>query len=159
MGPNQYKRLRKQYQRRISWGQYALLGILGITFLNQLLLWMGVRYHFLFSAAMPYYLNWVAGQLSHKGYSIVATVLTVALYGTYGFCLLRSHEARWFWTSMVLYALDTILLIVFALALLTNPMSCLIELLVHGVALAILIQAWVARIRLIQMPPRVPEAR
>lgn len=158
MGPNRYKRMRKQLQRRVGWGQLALLGILVVSFINQLMLWMGIEYHFLFSAAMPYYLNWVARQLSSGGFSVVATVLTLALYCAYGLCLLRSYEPRWFWAGMVLYALDTVLLIIFALALLANPMSCLLELLVHGLALAVLMQSWSARIRLRQMPPRVPEA-
>lgn len=154
MEPNRYNRLRKQLQRRMGWGQLALLGILVVSLINQLMLWAGVNYHFLFSAAMPYYLNWVAGQLSSAGFSFIATVVTLALYGAYGLCLLRSHQQQWYWAGMALYALDTVLLIIFALALLENPLSCLFELLVHVVVLALLMQSWKARLMLRRMPPR-----
>lgn len=154
MEPNRYKHLRKQLQRRMSWGYFALLGILSVSLINQLMLWLGINYHFLFSAAMPYYLGWVAGQLSSTGFSFVATVVTLALYIAYGMCLLRSNEPQWYWAGMALYALDTVLLVIFALALLENPLSCLLELLVHIGALALLMQAWKARLMLRRLTSR-----
>lgn len=155
MGPNQYRRMRKKLQRQIGWGQVALLAIFVVSLVNQLMLGLGIGYHFLFSAAMPYYLNWMAGQLSNGGFTVVAVMATVALYIAYGLCLLRSGQRQWFWAGLVLYGVDTVLLLVFALVLLENPLSCLLELLVHGAAMAVLIHSWKARIRLSEMPPRM----
>ena len=148
MSPKRYNRTRKQLQHRVSWGQFTLLGILVVSLINQLLLWSGVHYHFLCSAAMPYYLNWMAGQLFSTGLSIMVILVTFALYAVYGLCLLRSHQPQWFWTAMALYALDTVLLLFFALIMLENPMSCLIELLIHIVLLMVLLQSWKARLLL-----------
>lgn len=159
MNPKRYKHLRRQLQRRMSWGQLALLGILVVSLINQLMLWAGINYHFLFSAAMPYYLNWVSDQLSSSGFTFVATVVTWALYVAYGLCMLRSHQRQWYWAGMALYALDTILLVIFALTLLENPLSCLIELLVHGGVLFVLLQAWKARLMLHRMPPKMPRSQ
>lgn len=157
MEPNKHKRLRKTLQRQAGWGQLALLGIVGVSLINQVMLMLGINYHFLFSAAMPYYLNWLAFQLSNAAFSVAAVLMTVVLYGAYGLCLLRSSELQWFWIGMILYAVDTVLLIIFALVLLENPVSCLLELLIHGLALAILACAWKARLRLSRMPRRAPQ--
>lgn len=159
MEPNKYKRLRRTLQRQVGWGQLALLGIVGVSLINQVMLGLGINYHFLFSAAMPYYLNWLGRQFSNVGFTVVAVLVTVALYGAYGVCLLRSHEPQWFWVGMILYAVDTVLLVIFALVLLENPVSCLLELLIHGVALVVLVRAWKARLRLSRIPPRMPQGQ
>lgn len=159
MDPNRFKRLRKNLQRQVSWGQYALLAVLAVSFLNQIMLWLGINYHFLVSAAMPYYINWMARQLSSGSFAVAATVVTLALYGAYGLCLLKSYEPQWFKAGMLLYAADTVLLLVFALALLENPVSCLLELIVHGAVLVLLWQAWRARQRLQRLAARMPEGQ
>lgn len=155
MESNRNRQMRRQLRRRAGWGQMALLGILAVTLLNQILLWCGIGYHFLFSAAMPYYLNWLAGQLPGAGLKVIVTLVTLALYGGFGLCLLRSGQRKWYWNAMVLYGVDTAALIVFALALLENPVSCLLEVLVHGLALGLLAYSWKARLMLMRLPPRV----
>lgn len=158
MVPNRTKRLRRQLQRQVIWGRIALLAIIAVTLIDQLLLWAGIDYHFFFSAAMPYYLNWTASQLSSGAFKVVATVVTVALYAIYALCLLRYLEPDWTMAAAGLYIADTALLIVFALVMLENPASCLLELLVHGIALVLLIPAYRAQLRLSRMKRREPHA-
>lgn len=158
MDPNRMKRIRRQLRRQVLWGRTTLLAVLAVTLINQLLLWMDVEYHFLFSAAMPYYLNWTAGQLTSGAFKAVATVVTLGLYATYVFCLLRYLEPDWTRAVVGLYAADTVLLIVFAMVMLDNPLSCLLEVLVHGIALVLLVQACSAQSRLIQMKRRESHA-
>lgn len=151
------KRLRRELIRQISLGRWALLAIVAVSLLNQLLLACGVNYHFLFSAAMPYYLNWLGIELSAVAsvgaYRALAVVLTIALYAGYAACwLLSAQRKEWMMASLVFYGVDTVLLIVFALALLENPASCLLEVLTHFVGLFALYIAMQASEKLSRLP-------
>ncbi|MBE6924862.1 MAG: hypothetical protein E7466_06485 [Ruminococcaceae bacterium] len=154
MAIDQYKRQRRTLQNQIARGRLIFLAVIAVTLINQIILWFTGNYHFLFSAAMPYYLNWLAGQLPSVGFKIVVTLVTLALYGVYGLCLLRFFEVQWMKTTMGMFAIDTALLAIFAFVLLENPLSCLIELLIHGVILALLVSAYRARLRLARLPRR-----
>lgn len=160
------KRLRQHLRRQIGWGRMALLVILGVTLLNQILLMLRVDYHLLFSAAVPYYLNWLVQELGATSdvgvFSALAVVLTVLLYGAYIVCWLQSAQRKeWLVASLGLYGLDTLLLIIFCLTLLENPASCLLEILTHGIGIALLVIAVRASERLSRMPRqrRVPGQR
>ena len=151
------KRLRRELIRQINLGRWALLAIVAVTLLNQLLLACGVKYHFLFSAAMPYYLNWLAielGAVSSVGaYKALAVVLTIGLYVGYAACwLLSAQRKEWLLASLVLYGVDTVLLIVFSLTLLENPASCLLEILTHFVGLFALYISMQASEKLSKLP-------
>ena len=153
------KRLRLRLRQQIGWGRGALLVILAVTLLNQLLLMLGVEYHFLFSAAVPYYLNWLARELGANGnvglFSALAVVLTIAVYAAYIACWLMSAQRKeWIIAALGLYGLDTLLLVIFALTLLENPASCLLEILTHGVGIALLVVAVRAAEQLSRMPKR-----
>ncbi len=137
------RRRRLQLCKQVEWGRWAILGILAVTFLNQLLLWFGVEYHLLFSAAMPYYLNWLAGELGGGALKFIATVLTIALYVAYAACwLLAGHRRDWMAAAIGLYAVDTLILLVFSITLLANPVSCILELITHMVALVPMLIAY-----------------
>ena len=160
------KRLRRELIRRINLGRWALLAIVAVSLLNQLLLACGVKYHFLFSAAMPYYLNWLGIRLSAVAsvgaYRALAVILTLALYVGYGACwLLSAQRKEWMLACLVLYGVDTLLLIVFALALLENPASCLLEVLTHCLGLYALYLSVQASEQLSKLPrqrrPRTEE--
>ena len=157
MDTKRYRAMRHKLKKHIGWGQLTLLAILVVTLINQLMLMLGINYHFLFSAAMPYYLNWLARQLYNGPFRVIATIVTLVLYGFYALSLIRSHQRLWFRTGMILYALDTVLLIVFALLLLENPLSCLLELLVHGFALLVMLNSWQARRRLVWLQAKAPK--
>lgn len=147
--------LRRQLRQRVEWGRLALLVIVGVSLINQILLLFGARFHFLPSAAMPYYLNWLARQLDMTGFKVVATLLTPIFYVAYLACwLLSARQKEWMMAALGLYGVDTVLLVVFALALLANPASCLLEILIHGLLLVVLFFAFQAHERLSRMPRR-----
>ncbi len=149
------RRLRQRLRKQIEWGRWGFLAIIAVTLLNQILLLCGAKYHFLFSAAMPYYLNWLAIQLNAGGFQAVATLLTVFLYLAYAACwLLSGQQKQWMLASVGMYALDTVLLIVFALTLVEKPSSCLLEILTHCVGLVLLGISYRAFDRLSKMPRR-----
>ena len=157
------KRYRLKLRQQINWGRNALLVILAVTLLNQFLLMIGVNYHFLFSSAMPYYLNWLGRELAAHGdvsaFRVLAVVLTMAMYVAYVACwLLSAQRKEWMLGALGLYAVDTLLLIIFSLTLLKNPASCLFEILTHLVGLWLLYVAFGASERLSRMPRqrRVP---
>ena len=157
------KRLRLRLRQQIGLGRTAMLVILAVTLLNQILLMLRVEYHFLFSASVPYYLNWLVRELGANGdvgaFAALATVLTILLYAAYIACWLMSAQRKeWMVAALGLYGLDTLLLIIFALTLLDNPSSCLLEILTHGVGLAVLVVAVKASEQLSRLPKirRVP---
>lgn len=156
---------RKKLRQQVQWGRMGILAILAMSLVNQVLLLCKVDYHFHFSAALPYYLNWLSrqleGQMPLEGFKAMAVILTVLVYGGYIVCWLMSAQQReWLTAALGLYAVDTVLLIVFALTLLSNPASCLLEILAHGAGLLLLWWAVRAAGQLSHMPrPRSVSAK
>ena len=149
------RQLRLRLRQRIQWGRWALLAIVAVSLVNQVLLMLGVDYHFLFSAAMPYYLNWLAAQLPIAGFKAVAVVLTVVLYLVYLACWSLSAQRKdYFLAALGLYAVDTALLVVFTVALLENPASCVLEIICNLALLALLCWSYMAARRLAALPRR-----
>lgn len=150
--------LRKKLRQQIQWGRMGILAILAVTLLNQILLLCKVNYHFHFSASLPYYLNWLSRQMGLGGFKAMAVILTILVYACYIACWLMSAQRReWLVAALGLYAVDTVLLIILAMTLLANPFSCLLEILTHGVGLALLWWAVWAANQLSRMPrPRPP---
>lgn len=160
------KRLRIRLRQQVGWGRNALLVILAVTLINQIMLMLRVEYHFLFSAAVPYYMNWLVQQLGAAtnlgAFPALAVVLTIAVYAALIACwLLSAQRKEWMLASLGLYSLDTLLLIIFALTMLENPASCLLEILTHGIGIALLVVAMRASERLSRLPRvrRVPGRR
>lgn len=138
---------RQKLQRSVSKGRLALLVILVVSLLNQLLLLLDVDYFFLFGASVPYYLNWLGQKLSiyHQvtWYKIIAMLLSIAVFAGYVVCWLKSARGwKWMRTGLVLYCVDTLFMIVFAIAFLMNPVSCILWLMIHLVGVGILYKAF-----------------
>lgn len=153
------RQLRRQLGRQVELGRLVLLVILGITFIDQILLLCGVRYHFFLSCAMPYYLNWLALELDVTAFKAVATVVTLMIYvGLAGCWLLSGRLLEWMLAALVFYSVDTLLLAVFALTLLEKPSACLLEILTHGIGIAALYFSFRALERLTKMPRRRPRS-
>ena len=57
---------RKKLRQQVQWGRMGILAILVMSLVNQILLLCKVDYHFHFSAALPYYLNWLSRQLGSQ---------------------------------------------------------------------------------------------
>ncbi len=142
-------------RRQVGWGRTAMLVIILVSLLNQILLLCKVNYHFLFSAAVPYYLNWLGQELELGAFKVLAVVLSIILYAAYIGCWLLSERRReWFLAALGLYGLDTLLLIIFAFTLLENPMSCFFEVIVHFAALGLIYLGMRAAEKLSRMPKR-----
>lgn len=140
------QRIKQKLHRNIGLGRTALLLVLAISLLNQLLLLLKVNYHFLFSAALPYYMNWLARKLGGPAgvtpLKVIAVIVTLLIYFVYVGCWVLSARRRdYLKTALLLYSADTVLLVIFAFALLNNPFSCLLEVLVHLVGIVLLYNA------------------
>lgn len=148
------RRVRLRLRQQVEWGRLGMLAMVAVTLVNQLLLALGVDYHFLFSAALPYYLNWSLKELGIRGAaSVFAGLLTVAVYVAYLACWLLSGRRReWLAAALGLYAVDTLLLIIFAFTMLESAAACVLEILTHGVLIAVLFVALQAAQRLSRMP-------
>lgn len=138
---------RQKLLQHIGLGRTALLLMLAVSLLNQLLLLMKVNYHFLFSAAVPYYLNWLAGKLASgagatplKVFAVIVAFLSFVAY--VGCWVLSAQNRELLKAAFYLYIVDTVMLVLFALALLSNPFSCLLEVLIHLIGIALLYDAY-----------------
>lgn len=137
---------RRKLMQRVGLGRTAILLILAVSLLNQLLLVLKVNYHFLFSAAVPYYFNWLAGKLGGAAgvttLKVFAVIVSLLVYVAYVGCWILSAGRRdYLKIALWLYVADTVLLVGFAFAMLKNPFSCLLELLVHLIGIAVLYHA------------------
>ena len=140
------QKMRQTLLQHIGLGRTAILLLLAVSGLNQLLLLLKVNYHFLFSLGMPYHLNWLAGKLAGTAAGgplrVIAVIVALLSFIAYGACWMLSAQRREFLkTALLLYCLDTLLLVVFALGCLKNPFSCLLEVLVHVIGIFVLYDA------------------
>lgn len=147
---------RRQLQQHIGLGRTAIILLLAVSLLNQLLLLLKVNYHFLFSTAVPYYLNWLArklgGPVGVTPLKVLAVILTLLIFVAYVACWIFSARRREFLkTAFLLYSADTVLLVIFAFALLNNPFSCLLEVLVHVIGIIVLYNAYRSALQLRKM--------
>ena len=129
-----------KFRHQLAAGRYTLLALTGLTLVNLLLLICRAHYHFLLSAAVPYYVNWICVQLKAAGiWRVLAVVLAIGLTAFYGICWFLSHRRRIYLTAALgMYALDTLLLLIFTFTLVENPASCVLEILTHAAVLGML---------------------
>lgn len=137
INPNKAK-----FRHQAAAGRYALLAVAGLTLINLLLLIFRAEYHFLISAATPYYVNWLCVKLNaHWIWSVLAVLLAVVLVLFYCACWFFSQRRIFLTAALGAYALDTVLLVIFTFTLLDNPASCVLEILTHGGVLYLLVTA------------------
>lgn len=157
--PERFKRLRRNLQWQIQWSRNVFLVILAVTVVNLVLLLVGVDYHFLFSAAVPYYMNWMAMQMGRKALTALAVIVTVAVFAIGGGCWCFFHSRKWLEGALIFYAVDTVALVVIALVLLENPWSCLLEVLMQCLGLFLIYPARKATMRLENLKRRLEERK
>ena len=133
--------------RILQTGRTALLVILVVSLINQLLLLLDIKYYLLFGASVPYYLNWLGQELSiyHQvtAYKVIAMLLSVGVFAAYVGCwMLSARSWKWMRIGLVMYCVDTLFMIIFAIAFLMNPVSCILWLIIHLIGVGLLYRAF-----------------
>ena len=136
-------RTRIRLRQRIVVSRMTILVITAVTLLNLLLLLVKVNYHFHLSAAIPYYMNWLGLKLSDysdvTGFRVFAAFLTIGVFVFYVACwLFSSQKPVWLSAALVMYAIDTVMLIVLSFTVIKRPGACIFEILAHLLCLWIL---------------------
>lgn len=130
-------------RHQLAAGRLILLAVALLTLVNQLLLLFKVDYHFLLSSAVAHYVNWLWVQMdAHWGWAVLNVLLTLCIDVFYCGCwFLSGGRRRYLTMALFAYGLDTLLLMIFAFTMLSNPASCIIEILAHLGALYLLMMA------------------
>ena len=158
------KNSREYLLRQVANGRYSLLLIVILTVVNLVMTILDTNTYFLFSASVPYYLvfmgmgienGFVDGAWNVKG-SLTYTGLVIALVivAVYLLCWLMSKKrAGWLTAALVLFIIDTVVLVVVAFALYDSPVTKLVDLLLHIWAIVELVQAVRSSKKLKELPP------
>lgn len=153
--------------QQIASGRGTLLGIIILTALNEGMLLANTGRYFLFSASIPYYLTWF-GKILDNGtddgsgtiiarYTIIAILVSVVILGVYLLCwFLSKKRIGWLTAATALFAVDTVLFIIFAFTVLAEPMRCLLDFLLHAVALYQMIAGVVSHGKLRKLQAAAP---
>jgi hypothetical protein len=137
---------KSKLQRILHTGRTGLLVILVVSLINQLLLLLNIKYYLLFGASVPYYLNWLGQELSiyHQvtAYKVIAVLLSLIVYGMYVRCWVKSAKNwKYMRIGLMLYVVDTVFMVIFALVFLQNPLSCILWFFAHLVGVVVLYRA------------------
>ncbi len=129
-------------RRQISMGRYMVLGSVIITVINLILLLTHADFYITYSISAAYYLVWLGKGfddptfLTNGTYTVTALVLAVIILAVYlGLWLLAKSNLKWLKISTILLAVDTGLLLAFALYLGGDLMEYIWELVIHGAVL------------------------
>lgn len=156
------KNSREYLENKLRGARHSLLLVLVFTVVNLVLLLTDGNTYFLFSAAVPYYLTaFGMGMDFDTGSSVFTTtalVISAVILLAYLLCWIFSKKkVGWYVVALVLFILDTVLLVLmaFALELLSDS---IMDLVFHAWVVVELCQALVANKKLKAMPPAiVPE--
>ena len=114
----------------------VLLTVFAGSAVNLLLLWLGMGQRLYFSAAVPYYAVLFAEKLGGDGVlRLLVGIFAVLGCAVYAACAFSTSPGLF---GPVFFGLDTVFLLVAAVALVENPICCLPELLGHGAVLVLL---------------------
>ncbi len=141
-------------------GRNNLLLMLGLTLVNIVLYIVGAALTFPFSAFLPQMSVAVGLELYYElalaVFPVGGAVIAALLLGFYGLCyFLSARRPGWLIAALVLFALDTVVLLVFAIPEL--DLSAGIDIAFHGWVLYYLIRA-VSAISKLKALPEEPEA-
>lgn len=136
-------------------GKWMILLILIFTVVNMVLLVCGTERYFLFSADIPHYLTYYGMQMENNGFGgYFAAMLIVALFFLGGYAmswLMVSKNGTWLKVALILWAMDTVALIVMAIGMKMFE-ARIMDLAVHALLLWEIFQALRANKRLENMP-------
>lgn len=147
----------EQWNRQIKTARYLLLGTVIVTVLDAVFLLGNLELFISYCAAVPYYLLWlgklfdngyfmgpVNGEFAATGLCMAGVVLAVYLLVWW----LARDSRKWLQIGFWMLVVDLAVLIVLALVLFAEPLSCFWEVVLH---LAVLwemgqgLKAWKAR--------------
>ncbi len=152
------KNSREYLMKNIASSRINLLMVIVFTVVNIILLLTEADTYFLFSASVPYYLT-LFGLIFDMGegfalvigtYTITALVISAVILAMYLVCWLLSKKNKvWFIVATVLFAVDTLALVVLSLDELS---ASIIDLVFHGWVMVSLIQAVISSKKLAALP-------
>ena len=164
------KNSREYLLRKAANGRHSLLLIVIFTVVNMVMTLLDTGTYFLFSASVPYHLvlmgmafdNGFADGAWHVRSTLTYTGLALALVivAVYLLCWLLSKKREGFLTAaLVPFIIDTAALVILAFVLYENPVSQLMDLLLHIWVIVELVQAAGACKKLKLLPPaREPQS-
>lgn len=160
------KNSRQFLERRVSTGRSSLLLILVLSVINFGFLLADSGTYFLFSASVPYYLtlfikgvenNFVMGHWDNGPATMVCVFISALVLVLYLLCWIFSKKrGSWMTVAMVLFIVDTVGLVLISFGLLNEPMSNLVDFLLHIWAVAELVMASNAARKLSRMTQEQP---
>lgn len=124
-----------QWKLQLSIAQYLLLGTVIATVVNVLLLLANVDFYIPYSASLPYYLTYFGYYFDSwqvSTYTVTGMVMTFVCLAIYLvlWWMARQHIG-WLWAGMFLLIADTLGLAVIVLLVMENPISFLLEFILH----------------------------
>lgn len=126
---------RNQWKQQLSIAQYLLLGTVIATVVNVLLLLANVDFYIPYSASLPYYLTYFGYYFDGwqvSTYTVTGMVMTFVGLAVYLvlWWMGRQHIG-WLWAGMILLIADTLALAAIVLLVMDNPISFLMEFILH----------------------------
>ena len=155
------KNSREYLENKMKSARHSLLLVLIFTVVNLVLLLADGNTYFLFSASVPYYLTaFGMGMDADAGGSVFTTtalVISAIILAAYLLCWIFSKKrVGWYVAALVLFIIDTALLVLLALAF-EMLADSIMDLVFHGWVVLELCQALVCHKKLKVLPPE-PEA-
>ena len=140
------KNTREYMEKQTASGRYALLITAVFTAVNLLLVLMNTGRYIVYSASIPYYMTSLAKAMdSYYGTTYLAEAaplacLITALY--FLLWLLSRRASKWLLPALVLFSVDTAVLLYAAFFMMSNPMNCVLDLFLHGWVIWQLLQGY-----------------
>ncbi len=154
------KNSREYLLRKVAGARHSLLLVLIFTVINLVILLADGNSYFLFSASVPYYLtafgmvmDMEMGASGVGVFTTTALVISAVILIVYLVCwLLTKKRPAWYVVSAVLFALDTVVLVLVALGF-EMLADSIMDLVFHAWVIVELFQAVSANKKLKNLPP------
>lgn len=154
------KNSREYLEKKVSSARHSLLLVLIFTVINLVILLADGNSYFLFSASVPYYLT-AFGMGMDMGmgtegigvFTTTALVISAVILAVYLICwLMTKKKPAWYLVSAILFAIDTVALVLIALGF-EMMADSIMDLVFHAWVIVELFQAVSANKKLKNMPP------
>lgn len=160
------KNSREFLERRFSAGRSSLLLILVLSVINFIFILLDRETYFLFSTSVPYYLtlfvkgvenNFTMGAWDNGPATMVCVALSALVLLAYLLCWRFSKKrSGWLTVATVLFILDTVGLVLISFGMLNEPMSTLMDFILHVCVVVQLVLSCNAGRKLNQMSQEQP---